>query len=197
MSGTREPRGSHAGATLALPAALDINQEVDLNVEPFAFKPLQLADLIVPKSLENLEKLGGVEGLLCGIGTNPLRGLSTKLTPPSQLGSPDPGSINVVTPYGVGMMPIMITSSANMPEERQYTARANRAGSPGARRPTSLDYSAGAYEATMEDRQRIYGQNVLPQHSSKSLRRLMWLALQDKVMVRPTIPHLSFADVRV
>jgi hypothetical protein len=30
------------GAKLARPAVLDLKQEADLNVEPFAFKPLQL-----------------------------------------------------------------------------------------------------------------------------------------------------------
>ena len=188
--------GDHAdirpkGAELTHPAVLDIKQEADLNVEPFVFKPLQLADLVVHKSLENLENLGGVEGLLRGIGTSPLRGLSTKLTPPNQLGSPDPGTINVVTPYGVEMMPIMITRGGDMPKEPQCTARATREGSSGVGRPACLDYSAGAYEATIEDRQRIYGQNILPQRPSKSLRRLMWLALQEKVVVRPTIPHSS------
>jgi len=56
-------------------------------------------------------------------------------------------------------------------------------------RPASLKFSAGAYEATIKDRQRIYGQNILPQRPSKSLLLLMCLALQDKVIVSPKIPH--------
>ncbi|KAH9168805.1 calcium-translocating P-type ATPase [Lactarius sanguifluus] len=170
------------GAELARPALLDLKQEADLNVEPFAFKPLQLASLVDPKSLENLESLGGVEGLIRGLGTNRLRGLSTTLAPPSQLGSPDPGAVNAVTPSGVEMTPpkpnIMITSPAGVPEGLQSTASLGGVG-----RPASLKYSEGAYEATIRDRQRIYGRNILPQRPSKSLLLLMWLALQDKVIV--------------
>ncbi len=185
------------GAELARPALLDLKQEADLNVEPFAFKPLQLAGLVDPKSLENLESLGGIEGLIRGLGTNRLRGLSTKLAPPSQLGSPDPGTINAVTPIGVEMTPpkpdIMITSPAGVPEELQSTASLAGVG-----RPASLKFSVGAHEATIGDRQRIYGHNILPQRPSKSLLSLMWLALQDKVIVSPKIPaHFLGSDVRV
>jgi hypothetical protein len=82
-------RGDNSGikrkeAELARPAVLDLKQEADLNIEPFAFKPLQVASLVDPKSLENLEKLCGVEGLLRGLGTNRLHGLNTKRTPPSR-----------------------------------------------------------------------------------------------------------------
>ncbi|KIP10478.1 hypothetical protein PHLGIDRAFT_84980 [Phlebiopsis gigantea 11061_1 CR5-6] len=42
---------------------------------------------------------------------------------------------------------------------------------------------ASAYAATMEDRHRVYGQNVLPSRKTKSLLQLMWLALKDKVLV--------------
>ena len=126
---------------------------------PFTFKPLQLADLVIPKSLENLKNLGGVKGLLRGIGTNPLRGLNAK---------PTAGNSH-------------------------RTARESRS----VGRPASLDYSADAYEATIEDRQRIYGQNILPRRSSKSLLHLIWSALQGKVMVWPMIPTHLFADVRV
>ncbi|KAH9052974.1 calcium-translocating P-type ATPase [Lactarius deliciosus] len=159
------------GAELARPALLDLKQEADLNVEPFAFKPLQLASLVDPKSLESLESLGGIEGLIRGLGTNRLRGLSTKLAPPSQLGSPDPGAINAVSPNGVEMTPpkpnIMITSPAGVPEGLQSTASLGGVGRP----------------ASLKDRQRIYGRNILPQRPSKSLLLLMWLALQDKVIV--------------
>ncbi|KAI9437977.1 calcium-translocating P-type ATPase [Lactarius indigo] len=67
--------------------------DASLNVEPFAFKPLQLANLVDPKSIENLERLGGVEGLLCGLGTNRRCGLSTKLTQPT---SRDPENLTAV-----------------------------------------------------------------------------------------------------
>ncbi|KAI9449867.1 calcium-translocating P-type ATPase [Lactarius psammicola] len=154
----------------------DTTQEADLNVEPFAFRPLQLTDLIGPKSLENLESLGGVDGLLRGLGTDRLRGLNTKFTSPSQSGSHEPGTANAETPYGVETTSpqpnITITSPTGVSE-----------GSSGVGRPTSFKSSAAAYEANIEDRQRIYGPNILPQRQSKSLLQLMWLAFQDKVTV--------------
>lgn len=41
----------------------------------------------------------------------------------------------------------------------------------------------GAYAATIEDRKRVYGVNTMPPQKSKSLLQLMWIALQDKVLV--------------
>lgn len=38
-------------------------------------------------------------------------------------------------------------------------------------------------KATQEDRERVFGRNVLPERKSKSLLLLMWLALQDKILV--------------
>lgn len=42
----------------------------------------------------------------------------------------------------------------------------------------------GPAAATMEDRARVYGHNVLPIRPSKSLLQLMWTAMKDKVLVR-------------
>lgn len=39
------------------------------------------------------------------------------------------------------------------------------------------------FRGTIEDRQRVYGPNVLPARRSRSLLELMWLALKDKVLV--------------
>ncbi|KAH9052627.1 hypothetical protein EDB87DRAFT_423558 [Lactarius vividus] len=153
----------------------DTTQEADLNLEPFAFKPLQLASLVDRKSLENLESLGGVEGLLRGLGTDRVRGLSTKLM---QHGSRDPRTINAVTFDGVEMTS-RNTSPAG-PEGLQSTAKL--ADGSGVGRPASPN-SAGAYEVTTQHRQRIYGHNILPQRPTKSLLLLMWLALHDKTLV--------------
>ncbi|KAI9449865.1 Ca-transporting ATPase [Lactarius psammicola] len=159
----------------------DTTQEADLNVEPFAFRLLQLTGLVGSKSLENLESLGGVDGLLRGLGTDRIRGLITKLTTPSQLGSPDP---DAVASYGVEMTSpqpsITITSPPGVPEGLDTASLGDSCGTG---RPASLRFSTAAYEATFEDRQRIYGQNALPQSQSKSLLLLMWLAFQDKVIV--------------
>jgi Ca2+-transporting ATPase len=107
----------------------DLKQEADSEVHPFAFKPLQLASLVDPKSLETLESMGGVDALLRGLGTKPTHGLSTKHDTPTRESFED------------------------------------------------------MYRTTIEDRQRIYGQNVIPRRSSKTLFQLVWLTLQDKVLV--------------
>ena len=49
-----------------------------------------------------------------------------------------------------------------------------------------IPHGGGAYSGTVEDRQRVYGSNVLPVRKSKSLLQLMWLALKDKVLVSPS-----------
>ena len=43
---------------------------------PFDFKPFALAALVDPKTLKDLEKMGGLEGLCTGLGTSPTKGLS-------------------------------------------------------------------------------------------------------------------------
>ncbi|KAH9025710.1 hypothetical protein EDB83DRAFT_2526782 [Lactarius deliciosus] len=150
----------------------------DLNVKPFAFKPLQLASLVNPKSLKNLEKLGGAEGLLCGLGTDRVRGLST-----TGYGSRDSGT-NAATSDGVEMTSfrpnIALTSPTCVTEGPKSTATLG--GGSGVGRPSSPN-SASAYESTTKDRQRIYGQNIFSQRPRKSLLSLMWLAIQDKVLI--------------
>jgi Ca2+-transporting ATPase len=39
------------------------------------------------------------------------------------------------------------------------------------------------FSATIEDRRRVYGENVLPTRNEKTLLRLIWTALKDKVLV--------------
>lgn len=43
------------------------------------------------------------------------------------------------------------------------------------------------YKASMEERQRVFGHNVLPSKKTKGLLELMWMALKDKVLVRQTL----------
>ena len=59
-----------------LPVELPHDAHVDPT--PFAFKPYELARMLDPKNLELLESLGGTQGLLRGLGTNPTRGLGRR-----------------------------------------------------------------------------------------------------------------------
>ena len=170
------------GAELARPAMLDLKQEADLDVRPFAFKPLQLASLVDPKSLETLENMGGIGALLRGLGTHPTHGLSTESgTPPAHLASPDltlqSSTVSHVTDKGPPKPDIMITSPAGEPRGMQSSV------SLGGDVPAEFQASEEAYKTSIEDRRRIFGQNVLPRRPTKSLLQLMWLALKDKVLV--------------
>jgi P-type Ca2+ transporter type 2C len=173
------------GPQVARPAVLDLKQEADLNVDPFAFKPLQLASLVDPKSLESLEGMGGVDALLRGLGTHRTRGLTTNpATIQSQHWSPDPdpSSQDPSSSHDGDTDPprpnIMITSPTGVPQGLQSTASLGSVGPSHA-----IVFSEDVYSASIEDRQRIFGQNVLPRLPTKSLYQLMWLALKDKVLV--------------
>jgi Ca2+-transporting ATPase len=88
-----------------------------------------------PKSVEALQKMGGIDALLEALGTNPTKGLSA-----TSLGT----------------------------SEKEQTEKSKGA----------------SYEASLEDRKRVYGSNTVPTRKSKSLLLLMWLALKDKILVR-------------
>ena len=172
------------GAELARPVMLDLKQEADLDVHPFSFKPLQLASLVDLKSLEVLESMGGVNTLLRGLGTHPTLGLSTESgSSPAHLASPGPTHQGFAVSHATdkdecpSKPNIMITSPAGEPRGLQSTV------SLGGDVSAEFQCSEEAYRASIEDRQRIFGQNVLPQRPIKSLLQLMWLALKDKVLV--------------
>jgi P-type Ca2+ transporter type 2C len=176
------------GAQLARPAMLDLKQEADLDVLPFAFKPLQLASLVDPKSLEALESMGGVSALLRGLGTHPTHGLSTEPgSPLTHIASPDPTLQSFTLSHATDKDPpkpgIMITSPAGEPQGLQSTV------SLGGDVPAGFQFSEEVYTTSIEDRQRVFGQNVLPRRPSKSLLQLMWLALKDKVLVSSSRSH--------
>lgn len=88
---------------------------------PFAtnLMPSHLYALIDPKSIDQLTKLGGIEGVLAGLGTDAEKGLQ----------------------------------------------------------------DAGG-DIPLSERERVYGINRVPERKGKSLLRLMWMAYQDKVLVR-------------
>ncbi|KIJ51508.1 hypothetical protein M422DRAFT_157926 [Sphaerobolus stellatus SS14] len=112
---------------------------------PFTFKPLQLAALCDPKSIEALKSLGGIDAVIKGLGTHGKHGLSKHA-------------------LGLG-------------EDSKPTHATEDGGTP------PLDSHSGAFAATPQDRQRVFGENVLPARKSKTLLQLMWLAFKDKVLV--------------
>lgn len=140
--------------------------------EPFAFRPYKLASLVDPKNMELLTEMGGIEGLIRGLGTHRTKGLAALALSGGETGG-----------VGAGV------------DAGQRHERADKGGGERGHAPTAFtsasggsdekDVAAGeAYSCTLDDRYRVYGQNILPTRQSKSLLTLMWLALKDKVLVR-------------
>ncbi|KAG6329880.1 hypothetical protein ID866_9209 [Astraeus odoratus] len=153
---------------IAETAALE-DESVDTG--PFAFKPYELASLLDPKNMDALEAMGGIESLLNGLGTDPVRGLL--------VGGLDHGGGSSDGRPGAG-------AGASQRHDRDAKSHQNSAESnaPELHIPMAVTGDGhDPYRATMEERKRVYGENILPQRASKSLLGLMWLALKDKVLV--------------
>jgi hypothetical protein len=67
------------GAGIAHPAVLDLKQEADLDVHPFAFKPLQVMCLVDPKTRSSKALAALVHYFMAwALGTHPTLGLSAE-----------------------------------------------------------------------------------------------------------------------
>ena len=156
-------------------------QDTDLDPRPFRFRPNHLAHMLDPKNLEALDLIGGVNGLVAGLGTNRKAGLSSQPSTHSEHGPGDgrPGA-------GPGV------SHRHDPEKESNAVPAITLTEPGgeakATLPDDFDYDA-PFSASLNDRRRVYGENVLPERKSKSLWQLMLTAFKDKVLVISS--HLS------
>lgn len=92
---TEEENAAQARASAHIDPANDTTDPT-----PFFQKPLVLASLVDPKNLEDLEAIGGVDGLLHGLGVDGTRGLNAD-------GSPSAGG-----GAGPGMMDAQFKASA-------------------------------------------------------------------------------------
>jgi P-type Ca2+ transporter type 2C len=137
--------------------------EENMDPRPFDFNPSQLASLVDPKNLNSLAELGGINGLIKGLGTNSDSGLS-----PWSLGSDSKAKYAVDDSGGGG----------------HGDGEGEGEGAPHPKAGIPLHDPS---MATLEDRKRVYGVNVLPPRRSKSLLMLMWLAFKDKVLVSTII----------
>jgi P-type Ca2+ transporter type 2C len=98
------------------PEPLDLSKDTT-DPAPFAFKPLHLASLVDPKNLDTLRKMGGIDELLKGIGTDPRKGLSSRSLQEDELHAPlSPGNTPITSPneasvserrrvYGINYVP--------------------------------------------------------------------------------------------
>ncbi|KAG2147638.1 hypothetical protein DEU56DRAFT_730809 [Suillus clintonianus] len=156
-NGHTDPSDSHKSVqTNGDVSKIELVQDDLADPRPFKYRPVELASLLDPKDLDALEALGGIDGLLDGLGTDPVRGLTVD------------GSANSRPGAGVG---------ASQRHDRQPLSVA------APHDHVDGDIAGDPYTASMQERQRVFGENVLPQRASKSLLALMWLALKDKVLV--------------
>lgn len=183
------------------PAAPDVSLDENIDPAPFHFKPYQLASLVDPKNIQALTDMGGSDGLLRGLGTHRKRGLSGELhSPAAHAGSQTnlahghgdgsssgagKGASQRHDPSGGGGTSVHAVPNIKITGDDGKEGEAEL----GDEERTAEDVDKvdaddqSAYAATMEDRHRVFGENVLPTRKTKSLLQLMWLALKDKVLV--------------
>ena len=159
---------------------IELAQDAAIDPSPFCFKPYELAHMLDPKSIETLVGFGGIDGLLRGLGTNPDTGLVTNTHHAHSSGKPNIGAgRHLPQQYdtGVGenldsaMPPVIVLTEPN---------------------ETPSENDKLVFSATLEDRRRVYGENVLPTRVTKTLLQLMWTALKDKVLVNNSFVVLPF-----
>ncbi|KEF50966.1 Ca2+-transporting ATPase [Exophiala aquamarina CBS 119918] len=132
-------------------------EELEFNIEdnPFAFSPGQLSRLTNPKSHAALLALGGLAGLEKGLKTDLRAGLSVD--------------------------EVRLTERVSFDEAVQARPTMQKERLPsGSEVPRKLEDKK---HNRFTDRKRVFGENVLPEKKPKSIWRLAWIALQDKVLV--------------
>lgn len=134
--------------------AAELERQRNIDPRPFPLRPIELADLLDPKSVEKLRDFGGIKGLLAGLGTDEHRGL-------------DLGGTKTIEAGPDGATP------AAKHDLESHSASDDAV--------TSRD--PNFVHASEEDRIRVFGRNLLPERKSNSLLLLMWLALQDKILI--------------
>ncbi|KAI0833641.1 calcium-translocating P-type ATPase [Trametes gibbosa] len=182
--------------------AVDLTQDEGIDPGPFPVKPYMLASLVDPKNMELLRDLGGIAGLLKALGSNRKRGLSRK----ALAKAPDASHHASFAPHadkdgrpGAGGAP-GAGAGASQRHDRQPETSArdvpklvvtgpggeDGGGSPvdhAGENDNAHEEDGPTYEAHIDERRRVFGENTLPSRKTKSLLQLMWLALKDKVLV--------------
>lgn len=134
---------------------VELAQDRDVDTAPFVFKPYELAHMVDPKNTDILTRHGGTPGLLTSLGTHSKTGLSAHTSRSNVNSSPQ---------IPIPSIPFSAPGVSNPP------------------RPSNTP-DTPAFTATLDHRRRVYGSNVLPTRTSKSLLQLMWAALKDKVLI--------------
>jgi len=142
-------------------------QDEAVNPAPFKFRPLQLAHMLDPKSLD---AFGGTEGLIRGLGTHSERGPSTKGDASHDKGVGEGSSYRHESEK----------KSQELNEKVLNIVLTEPSGQQAA--PPVAD-DGKTVSATMEDRRRVYSTNALHTRVSKTLLQPMMAAFKDRVLV--------------
>jgi P-type Ca2+ transporter type 2C len=180
LGGHEEPAHLHRSGDADPPVdhPRPLVEDEDVDPAPFRFKPFHLASLVDPKSLGDLEGMGGIDGVLNGLGTHRTKGLPWKGGQASS--SPHLGNSN--GSQGVASPGIIVTSPSGNAADQEVSREQRK----------TWDGGGAAELASMEERRRVYGMNALPSRKTKSLLALMWTALKDKVLVRHSVMESLF-----
>ncbi|KAG5354130.1 hypothetical protein C0989_007491 [Termitomyces sp. Mn162] len=184
----------------------ELEQDRNFNPQPFSFRPFQLAHLVnPPRVLEAMGYLGGTQALLKGLGTDGEKGLSKEAL------SVNSGALVYQAAKdqeqrdrekaekkkkkkgwqwrwrwgkgaGQGASQRHETQSAEEEEEQEWRVEQEKRKEQEHSIPIP-EPSPNALSASVDERRRVYGPNLLPTRPTKSLLFLMWVALKDKVLV--------------
>ncbi|KAF3158950.1 Calcium-transporting ATPase 10, plasma membrane-type [Orbilia oligospora] len=171
----QSPTSSNGGTTIVHASAAEISDEEALRPDPgteedftvednrFAFTPGELNKMINPKSMPALKALGGLKGLEYGLRTNVTSGLSLDETLLDGNVSIDEARMKLNAYKGKTQEDAIAPEAPSTPDDEVPQAQLS--------------------EQAFADRIRIYKRNTLPEKKAKSIFLLMWIALQDKVLI--------------
>lgn len=157
---------------------LELEQGAAIDSAPFSFTPYELAHTLDPKNLGALASVGGVVGLLGGLGTNAERGLPTSAVGSSESHHRESTEKAKAAPSGApaDTAKTQYAEKDKVPEVIPTAPSGDTSSPPPPEDPQITN-------ASIADRKRVCGKNVLPARPSKTLLQLMWMASQDKVLV--------------
>ena len=139
------------------------------------------------KSSKTLEGMGNVGLPLRGLGTHPAHRLSTGTGTPPTHASPEPtlqGFMVSHASYRDAPKPDIVTAPSACEPQGLYSTACLGNGS-GVSLPAASQSSGRVYRTpeSIEDRQRVFDQDILPRRPRECFFHLTWLALRGKVFV--------------
>ncbi|KAF9223507.1 Ca-transporting ATPase [Gyrodon lividus] len=172
----RRAKSDATSLTAAAPSHTHLDSASEheaVDTGPFLFKPYELACLLDPKDFDALQTHGGIDRILKGLGTHPTWGL---LLGVSDRGRGHPSDGRPGAGEGASQRHDRRSGEPPVPTSVQAHPSTTGGGNDDGCQPDP-------HHASLEERKRVFGENILPQRPTKSLLGLMWLALKDKVLV--------------